>query len=139
MNFEFQPEVWIIKVGVNKGVKGFIVSNEDLSSISIIIAFSEKRVYGLFAFDSTTDSETIKYFISKIYQARSEGFNENNANAVLVCDNAKYHKSIATKTFIESCGVRLLTITPYWPWLNPAELIISHIKQKLKKEIVQGR
>ena len=138
-SFESRPEVWTTKAGANRGTKGFMISNDDLKSISIIVAFSEKRIYGIFAFDSTTDSETIKYFISKIYQARSEGYNESSTNALLVCDNAKYHKSTIIKNFVEACGVKLLTITPYWPWLNPAEHIIGHIKQKLKREIAEGR
>ena len=77
------------------------------------ISFLRETNCGIFAFDSTTDFETIKYFISKIFHSRSEGYNESRTNAFFVCDSAKYHKSIIIKSFVEAYGVKLLTITPY--------------------------
>lgn len=52
-------------------------------------------------------------------------------------DNARINVSKVTSNIILEAGLLVLTIPPYSPQLNPAELAISFIKRRIKKRIAQ--
>ena len=138
MNFRCLQETSHSGVGVNKNSKGFIIKKSTDTSLSMIVAFSKIRVYGWFALQETISSEEIKYFYSEIYKAKSTLFRDE-CTPILVCDNAKYHKSESIKNFIDGSKARIFTLVPYSPFLNPAEQMIGYIKSKIKKELLRGK
>ena len=58
---------------------------------------------------------------------------------VFVCDNAKTHKSEMMKEFVVENNIKIVTITPYSPCLNPTEHLIGAIKCKLNSLTASGR
>jgi transposase len=48
-------------------------------------------------------------------------------------DNAAVHRAEGVNEWAASKQIKLLTLPPYSPELNPAEKIISSIKAKVKK------
>ncbi|MDR2539513.1 MAG: transposase [Chlamydiales bacterium] len=40
---------------------------------------------------------------------------------VLILDHASFHKSAETRKWIESCGCKILFLSPYSPDLHPIE------------------
>ena len=102
-------------------------------SLSMIVAFSSKRIYGLFASYGTISSEEIKYFYSEIYTVKDTLFKDESI-PILVCDNAQYHKSKSIRKFMEGSNAKVFTFIPYSPCLNPAEQMIGYIKSKIKRK-----
>ena len=52
---------------------------------------------------------------------------------IVVWDNASIHLSEIVSKFILSTKLRVITIPPYNPVLNPVEKLINFIKMKLRK------
>ena len=121
-----------------KGNKGFLLEDGDLFSISIIIAFSHKFIYEWMANSETMNSKWVKYFYSVICKTRKLINPNKKDGPIFVGDNAKIHKSKETESFLKDTNCRLLTITPYSPWLNPAEYFIGAVKNKLKEKLIRG-
>ena len=125
--------------GENSGSKSYIQHDENNFSIGVIIAFSISRVYGVIRSNKTTDSELFWYFLDKLFTENSDELKTHNTRTILLMDNAPYHKSRIVQDFIKNSGATIVTITPYWPCLNPAEKIIMCIKQKLKRQQWNGK
>ena len=56
-----------------------------------------------------------------------------------IADNSKIHKWVKTKNWWKESKMRLITIWTYSPSLNTAEMLISTIKNKLKKTFLENR
>ena len=139
MNFHFPLETLTSEVGVNKGQKAYIRKANDSFSLTMIIGFSFKRIYGWMATSEANTEESMKWFYSKIYKTKAETFSDEDNIPILVGDNVIIHKSDKIKQFIEDSWIRVITITPYSPCLNPWEYLIANIKNKAKVQISQGR
>lgn len=50
--------------------------------------------------------------------------------AVIVLDNAAFHKSLRTVELVQQAGCKLLFLPPYSPHLNPIEKLWANIKKK---------
>lgn len=55
--------------------------------------------------------------------------------AVIVLDNAAFHKSTILEGFVEIYGRYLLFLPPYSPDLNPIEISYGWLKKQLKVQI----
>ena len=66
-------------------------------------------------------------------------FKEIEDPPIIALDNSSIYKSSDIHRFIEGSNSRILTITPYNPWLNPTEHLIGTIKSKVKAHLNQGR
>ena len=66
-------------------------------------------------------------------------FKKSNINYYIICDNATIHKSKLISDFLIENNIRMVTISPYSPALNAAEKIILAIKQKVNKEVDNGK
>ena len=122
-----------------KGQKGYITVDLKDFSMFFFWALSYKRVYGLMGKEDTNKSEIVKYYLKNLYEdlIRTD---KNQANrTIVIWDNAPVHSSNATTEFIKSAKLRVLTIPPYTPSLNPAEKLINSIKMKLKKLQADGK
>ena len=139
MNFRFHLKALTLEVGVNKGQKGYISKTDGSFSLTMIIGFSFKRIYGWMAISKTNTADSIKWFYSKIYATKAETFSGEDNILILVGDNAITHKSIEVQKFIEGSWIRVITINPLSPWLNPCEYLIAYIKNKVKLQLAKGR
>ena len=54
---------------------------------------------------------------------------------IIVADNAAVHKSNLIKDWIKKQNIGIVTIAPYWPFLNPIESYISVIKSKVRANL----
>ena len=53
-------------------------------------------------------------------------------NALIVMDNARFHRKVILEKIIRGTGHRLLFLPPYSPDLNPIEKVWASMKTKLK-------
>ena len=67
MNFRFPLTASVLEVGVNRGQKGYISKTDDSFSLTMIIGFSFKQIYGWMATLKTNIVDFMKLFYSKIY------------------------------------------------------------------------
>ena len=91
----------------------------DNTSISAIVGFSRNRIYGLFISLETIDSTCVRYFIAQVLQNKAKLDGDEKMQTVFVCDNVKTHKSEMMKEFVVENNIKIVTITPYSPCLNP--------------------
>ena len=139
MSFQYPQSSLLLKAGANKGEQGFINKKEDSFAWSIVIAFSKRRIYGVVGTKNTFSSNEIKGFYYHIFHTKMNVFKEIEDPPIIVWDNSSIHKSSEIHRFIEGSNARILTITPYNPWLNPTEHLIGTIKSKVKVQLNQGR
>ena len=66
-------------------------------------------------------------------------FNRENESYWIICDNATIHKSKLITGFLTANNIWMITIPPYCPSLNAIEKLILSIKQKVNKEIDNGK
>ena len=114
------------------GVKGLIKTHQADFSMSFMIGFSVQRIYGVYGTTSTHKNASFISFISNALEYRTNVWKLTDTNLVIVWDNSSIHKSIEVKNFIRKFKIKILTISPYCPTLNPAEKMILYIKQKIK-------
>ena len=65
--------------------------------------------------------------------------NRDKERYCIICDNATIHKSKLISEFLIANHVSMITIPPHCPALNAAEKLILSIKQKVNKEIDNGK
>ena len=121
-----------------RGKKRDLNVMNDAFSMSFIVAMSREKIYGSTGLDHTIDTESYKRFIYNLLKNRVTINSINLKDPVIVCDNCSIHKSKAFMSFIKDYQVRVATIWPYWPSLNPVEKLILLIKKMLKTVTLQG-
>ena len=113
-------------------IKRRIESKVDTFKISCIVAFSKFRFYGLMGSSGTIDSTIFGIFLYKLLKSIHKNHSIDSNNLIFVMDNASIHKSSHVAGMLKNKAVRILTIAPYEPWLNPAEKLILALKSKLR-------
>ena len=68
----------------------------------------------------------------------NEKYSKQGQTPIIVFDRATYHWSEITKYNLEWLDLWALSLPSYSPDLNPAEIVIMFIKQKLKRELIHG-
>ena len=58
---------------------------------------------------------------------------------MLVCDNTAIHKTQRVAEFLSLHNVGMITIKPYFTWLNPIEGYISLIKKKIRTKLEMNK
>ena len=61
----------------------------------------------------------------EICKLRLKNSDYNDKKFIFICDNAAVHTSEEVDKFISRSGLRLLTICPYRPSMNPVEKVIG--------------
>ena len=125
--------------GIKRGTKGFLCRNSESTTLSMIIAFSSRAIYGLMATSKTFSHKSVVYFIDRVFKNRETLLGGRRRPAVLVGDNARIHVAKPVLKFLKQTNLRLFTITPYSPCLNAAEHLIGAIKGKVKAILLQGK
>ena len=122
-----------------KGQKGYITVDSKDFSMSFFWALSHKRVYGLMGKEDTNTSYIVRHYLRSLNEDRIISDESQENRTIVVWDNAFVHSSSITTEFVKSANLRVLTIPPYTPCLNPAEKLINSIKMKLKKLQADGK
>lgn len=99
-------------------------SGERRPRTSLIAALCDKHLIAPMLFTGTCNTSI---FNSWLEQELSPHLNEN---AVVVVDNAAFHKSKETEQIIKETGATLLFLPPYSPHLMPIEQTFGTIKKK---------
>ena len=139
MSFQYPQSSLLLKAGANKGEQGFIDMKEDSFAWSIVITFSKRRIYWVVGTKNIFSSSEIKGFYFHIFHTKMNVFKKIEDPSIITWDNSSIHKLSEIHRFIEGSNARILTITPYNPWLNPNEHQIGTIKSKIKIQLNQGR
>ena len=115
-----------------KNSKLYISKIPEWFTISFVVGFSIQRYYGVIGkVDSINSNVIIKYIKSWINQFQVD-CKSKTSNVIIVSDNATIHKSNLVKNAIAKWKISLITIVPYWPFLNPIESYIGIVKSKIK-------
>lgn len=73
-------------------------------------------------------------FLQNHIQRFGEGSVDGDEATVVIMDNAAQHRAEGVNEWAVENRIRLLTLPPYSPELNPAEKIINSIKSKVRKD-----
>ena len=98
---------------------------------SFIVGLSSERYYGFLGTDQTINSDIFKTYIRALIKQIKDDSMDTNKSYLIVWDNAAIHKSEKIQKTLEEKSFGMLTIWPYWPWLNLVEPYINAIKSKL--------
>ena len=121
------------------GGDGFVKFNQTQFSMSFMLGFSLQRTYGVYGTILTHNNSSFISFINNALEHRTKGWDLSDTDLVIVWDNSSIHKSVDVKNFASKLKIKILTIWPYCPTLNPAEKMILFIKQKLNSDYKKGR
>ena len=124
---------WIIK-----GSKGYIKTHNDSFTMSFIWALSKTKIYGILGSSGTINAKILQYFIEQMITQRNQNSENLYRPFALVMDNASVHVSSSMQTFYKSSKLKVITIPPYSPSLNPTEKLIGSIKAHILKEQAEG-
>ena len=89
MNALFQQGISLTEGGASRGEKGYFVKDDDSFCVSMIVAFSHKRVYGCMATKLSISASFVKYFCQSIIKLRSSLFPDDGDFPILVGDNSQ--------------------------------------------------
>ena len=115
-----------------KGSKGYIQVYDDPINMTFIVSVSRLHFYGVMSISGTSTSDFVIHFLRSVCLSRNAKPGMSHKKFLFVADNASIHTSSDVENFIERTGLRLLTIAPYSPALNPSEYVINWIKAKLR-------
>ena len=122
-----------------RGAKGEISTPFDSFTMSFLIAVSSNWIYGVMGNELTNDANVFQYFLSKVCQIVTDVKKRDCSRWCYVMDNASIHKTKAIQEFSEKSKISIVTIPPYCPSLNAAEMVIQSIKAKLRSFVGRGK
>ncbi|WP_231370118.1 transposase [Leptotrichia wadei] len=96
------------------------------SRINLVARKTGNRLTGSMIYKETMESEFFEEWFRKIYLRDIEKLKEN---AIIVMDNARFHRKRVLKKIIKETRQHLLFLLPY----NPIEKVWTNIKKKLKE------
>ena len=101
------------------GHKGYISVNLEEFSMSFIWALSRERVYGIMGCPGSIDHTVVRHFIKLMWAYRSKIPTSANMPFAIVFDNAFVHACSPMVEFYEKSNLKVVSIRPYSPSLNP--------------------
>ena len=116
-----------------KGSKGYVKVYDDPINMTFIVTVSKLHLYGVMSISGTWNSDCIVHFLKMVCYWRNSKPEVAKNKFLFVADNASVHTSSEIVNFVSKSGLRLLTIAPYSPALNPSEVVINWIKSKLRQ------
>ena len=108
-------------------------------TMSFIIAFSRIRFYGIMGTMNTGNSKMFLRFIKNLTKYQSCWTNDDKDRWCIVLDNSTIHTCNEIQEELCELQVRLITIWPYSPFLNPAEKLICWVKEKVNSMMAENR
>ena len=122
-----------------KGKSGFVNSISDSFCMSFFVAFREDRFYGIMGTEGTGTSQKFTHFLAEVLKERKKSNSNETKKLVIILDNASIHKTEMVLKFVNDSKIRLITIPPYEPSLNPVEKFILAVKMKLRQKKQWGK
>ena len=117
-----------------KGKSGYFNSISDSFSMSFFVAFSADRFYGIMGTKGTGTAQKFIHFLGKVLKQRMKTISLEMRRFFIILDNASIHKTREVSKFVSDKKIRVLTIPPYNPYLNPVEKFILALKNKLRQK-----
>ena len=108
-------------------------------SCSWMVGFSRNYFYGVMITKDTWTSEMFIKFIHSWIKAREEYFDFQDRRMIFIWDNTSIHRSEAVREYIKKTEIKILTICPYSPSLNPVEKMILAFRSKIGTQIELGK
>ena len=88
------------------------------------MAVSEFRIMGIMANSSSNTSDVFLYFLNELWKEIYGESNQNNETYWPIMDNEYIHKTNEIRNFFINKCFHAVTIPPYNPLLNAAEIVI---------------
>ena len=137
--FSINTRHLIYKGWSSVGHKGYISVNLEEFSMSFIWALSKERVYGIVSCPGSIDHTVVRHFIKLLWAYRDEIPSSTNTPFAIVFDNASVHTCSPMVEFYEKSHLKVVSICPYSPSLNPWEKLICAIKMGITSMASNGR
>lgn len=138
-NIPIQKIVYVDETGIDtclyrqycyakKGEKviGYIYGRK-YSRVGIVAAQTGKKIISPLQYKGTMNSQLFEHWFEKCL------LNELPKEAVIVMDNATFHRKKQLNLIAQNKGHRIIFLPPYSPELNPIEHFWGYLKQKLRK------
>ena len=131
------------EIHLNLGVYGMqtrqlsIIKNENkrqIYSLSLIAAISQDKLISSQIIEGAVDSTLFESFIYNTLRSIRTDKDLCKKKVVLLMDNAAIHKFSEVLETARRFKVNVLYNAEYSPWLNPIEMLFSHIKRNLKHQ-----
>ena len=122
-----------------KGKSGFVRAIPDSFCMSFFVAFRVENFYGIMGTEGTGTSQKFIHFLAKVLKERRKMTLNEAKELVILLDNASIHKTKMVSKFVNDSKIRLITIPPYEPSLNPVEKFILAVKMKLRQKKQKGQ
>ena len=101
------------------GKGGFLQTHIDSFSMSFMIGFSDKRLYCVIGASATHNQRSFIMLIQNAIKLRADKLKIDDINFIIICDKSSIHKGVEVKNYLKETKIRILTICPYSPALNP--------------------
>ena len=93
---------------------------------------SDKQFFGIIGNRNSNESFVLRYFLSKVWAARSKLLHNSDSKFWCTIDNASIHKSDTVKEYAKINKTCLAMIPAYSPFFNVVEFIIQALKVKTR-------
>lgn len=100
-------------------------------NISLIAAISSEKVWTFHLENGSVNQDVFSLFLEKLFL---ELENYSIANALLIMDNVRFHKTDSIKRKIEESPHKVLFLPPYSPFLNPIEEFFHQLKSIVRNK-----
>lgn len=105
------------------------ISGRKYKRVGIVAAQLGKQILAPLAYSGTMDSSLFEYwFVDQLLPALP-------SDAVIVMDNASFHRRAQLTSAAKKCGHRLIFLPPYSPELNPIEFFWAWLKKNLRSTL----
>ena len=82
----------------------------------------------------TGTAQKFIHFLRKVLKQMMKTISLKMRKFFIILDNASIHKAREVSKFVSNLKIRMLTIPPYEPSLNPIEKFILALKSKLRQK-----
>lgn len=107
------------------------VSGRKFKRTGIVAAQMGKSIIAPLQYDGTMDSALFEFwFVTHLLPNLPD-------NALVVMDNASFHRKSKLFPLAQQAGIRLVFLPPYSPDLNPIEYFWASLKRHLRKILPQ--
>ena len=107
------------------------ISGRKFKRLNIVAAKCCEKIVAPLIYDGTTDSKLFEFWFEECLLP------ELPKNAVIVMDNASFHRKAKLFEIIKNTSYTLLFLPPYSPDLNPIEKYWACLKRKLREILPQ--
>ena len=129
----------VYRCWARRGEKGLLKTDQSGIELNIVVAFSRLRMYGIMFNKNANDSLSFIYFLQQLAMIRRVSHLLLNNKWWVIADNASIHLSIKVQEWLEKSSMRLITISPYYPSLNPTEMVLDAIKCEIRNLLLENR